>query len=116
MTVDHVRAAELYRAAAEAGDAPAQDMLSWMLLEGDSIPFDAVEARRWALAAAKQDIAAAMTRLGMIYHNALAVDRDPAAAACIGAKPLHAATPTARRCSARRTCSVPALCVTALPR
>src|SRR5262245_47482741 len=32
---DYARAAELYRAAAEQGDAPAQDMLSWMLLEGD---------------------------------------------------------------------------------
>ena len=52
-----------------------------MLLEGDSIPLDAVEARRWAVAAAEQGVAAAMTRLGMIYHNALAVDRDPAAAA-----------------------------------
>jgi uncharacterized protein len=76
---DHARAAELYRAAAEIGDAPAQDMLSWMLLEGETAPFEAGEARRWALAAAEQGIA--MTRLGMIYHNALDVDRDPATAA-----------------------------------
>src|SRR5262245_28262871 len=78
---DHARAAELYRAAAGVGDAPAQDMLSWMLLEGESVPFDASEARRWALAAAEQGIASAMTRLGMIYHNALGVAREPAAAA-----------------------------------
>ena len=39
------------------------------------------EARRWALAAAEQGVAAAMTRLGMLYHNALGVARDPAAAA-----------------------------------
>ena len=32
---DGARAAELFRAAAEAGDGLAQDMLSWMLLEGD---------------------------------------------------------------------------------
>jgi uncharacterized protein len=70
------RAAELYCAAAEAGDGPAQEMLSWMLLEGDSIAFDTVEARRWTLAAAEQGVAAAMTRLGMIYHNAVGVDRD----------------------------------------
>jgi TPR repeat protein len=56
-------------------------MLSWMLLEENGVGFEAVEARRWALAAAAHDIAAAMTRLGMIYHNALAVDRDPTAAA-----------------------------------
>ena len=52
-----------------------------MLLEGEAVPFDAVEARRWALAAAEQGVASSMTRLGMIYHNALAVDRDPTAAA-----------------------------------
>jgi uncharacterized protein len=56
-------------------------MLSWMLLEGEAMPFDAVEARRWALAAAKQGVASSMTRLGMIYHNALGVDRNPAATA-----------------------------------
>ena len=52
-----------------------------MLLEGDAIPLDMVEARRWALAAAEQGNAAAMTRLGLIYHNALGVERDPAEAA-----------------------------------
>jgi TPR repeat protein len=56
-------------------------MLSWMLLEENDVGFDAMEARRWALAAAAQGIAAAMTRLGMIYHDALDVDRDPTAAA-----------------------------------
>jgi uncharacterized protein len=56
-------------------------MLSWMLLEENGVGFDAVEARRWALAAATQGIAAAMTRLGMIYHNALGVDRDATVAA-----------------------------------
>lgn len=78
---DFPRAAELYRQAAEAGDAPAQDMLSWMLLEGETIAPDPGEARRWALAAADQGVAASMTRLGMIYHNALGVERDPVAAA-----------------------------------
>jgi TPR repeat protein len=56
-------------------------MLSWMLLETDSAFFDPVEAHRWALAAAKQGIAAAMTRLGMIHHDALGVDRDAKTAA-----------------------------------
>ena len=60
---DHARAAELYRAAAEVGDAPAQDMLSWMLLEGEAAPSNASEARHWALAAAEQGVASAMTRL-----------------------------------------------------
>jgi uncharacterized protein len=56
-------------------------MLSWMLLEGKAVAADFTEARRWALAAAEQGLATSMTRLGMIYHNALAVERDPVAAA-----------------------------------
>ncbi len=86
--------------------APAQDMLSWMLLEGDGLPFDPVEARRWALAAAEQGVAAAMTRLGMIYHNALGVERDAATAAAWWREAApHVATPTVRRCSAPRISS-----------
>jgi small GTP-binding protein len=52
-----------------------------MLLEGDGVELDYVEARRWALAAAERGIASSMTRLGMIFHNALGVDRDPVHAA-----------------------------------
>jgi TPR repeat protein len=72
---DNARAAELYRAAAEQGDAQAQDMLSWMLLEDGS--GDYAEARRWSEAAAKQGVASSMTRLGMMFHNALGAERDP---------------------------------------
>lgn len=72
---DNPRAAKLYRAAAEQGDAQAQDMLSWMLLEEDDGDF--AEARRWAEAAAAQNIASSMTRLGMMFHNALGIERDP---------------------------------------
>ncbi len=74
------KAAKLYRLAAEQGDAPSQDMLSWLLLEGEIIPPDPVEARLWAERAAESGIAASMTRLGMLYHNAMGVDRDPAQA------------------------------------
>src|SRR5262249_22374167 len=51
------------------------------LLEGEVMPLDSAEARRWALAAAEQGVASAMTRLGMLYHNAIGVERDPANAA-----------------------------------
>ncbi len=78
---DPARAAALYRRAAEKGDALAQDMLSWMLLEGDAIPSDPAEARVWAEKAARQGIPAAMTRLGLIFHHALGTERDVAAAA-----------------------------------
>jgi TPR repeat protein len=74
---DYQRAAALYRQAAEQNDAEAQDML----LEGDLIEPDFAEARRWALAAAKNGSASSMTRLGMLYHNAIGVTRDPVEAA-----------------------------------
>lgn len=73
-------AMRLYRLAAEQGDAPAQDMLSWMLLETGR-EADRPEAFRWASAAAESGIAASMTRLGMIHHDALGVERDAGLAA-----------------------------------
>ena len=73
-------AIRLYRLAAEQGDAPAQDMLSWMLLEGGNAA-DRAEALRWAEAAAEAGIATSMTRLGMMHHDALGVERDAGAAA-----------------------------------
>ncbi|MBS7813011.1 tetratricopeptide repeat protein [Roseococcus pinisoli] len=78
---DPARAEKLYRAAAEQGDALAQDMFSWMLLEGEVMPADPEEARRWALLAAEAGIASSMTRLGMLYHHAMGVERDPTKAA-----------------------------------
>ncbi|MBS9719616.1 sel1 repeat family protein [Tianweitania sp. BSSL-BM11] len=74
---DYPAAADYYRRAANQGDAPAQDMLSWMLLEGEVMPADPAEARRWAHEAAESGIASSMTRLGMLYHNAIGVDREP---------------------------------------
>jgi TPR repeat protein len=56
-------------------------MLSWMLLEGELIPPDPGEALRLAEEAAAQGHAGAMSRLGMLYHNAVGVERDPAQAA-----------------------------------
>jgi hypothetical protein len=52
-----------------------------MLADADARPPDYVEARRWAAAAAAQGSAASMTRLGLFFHNALGVPRDPTAAA-----------------------------------
>jgi uncharacterized protein len=83
------RVAAVYRAAAAVGDGPAQDMPSAMLVEGKVMSPDYAKAPRWALAAAEQGIAAAITRLGMMFHNALGVPRDPAQAVhwwCRGAQ------------------------------
>ncbi|WP_336813633.1 tetratricopeptide repeat protein [Bosea sp. MMO-172] len=73
-------AMRLYRLAAEQGDAPAQDMLSWMLLERGDLA-DRTEALRWAQAAAEAGVATSMTRLGMMHHDALGVERDADTAA-----------------------------------
>src|SRR5260370_33969775 len=56
-------------------------MLSWMLLDGGLIQAGLGEAHGWALAAAENGVAAAMTRLGMLFHGAIGVERDPATAA-----------------------------------
>jgi TPR repeat protein len=78
---DDEAALGLFRQAAEQGDAAAQDMLSWMLLEGQVGAPDYEGARQWALAAAEQGVASAMTRLGLIAHNALGMEREPIEAA-----------------------------------
>ena len=56
-------------------------MLSWMMVEADHRVPDYAEARGWALMAADHGIAAAMTRLGLLYNNALGVERDAEIAA-----------------------------------
>lgn len=77
---DNAEAMRLYRLAAGQNDAPAQDMLSWMLLE-TGLEADRPEALRWAQAAAEAGVASSMTRLGMIHHDALGVERDAGLAA-----------------------------------
>ncbi|MGQ3671014.1 tetratricopeptide repeat protein [Xanthobacter sp. TB0136] len=73
---DAARALELYRQAATDGDSLSQDMLSWLLLNGENgVPANMVEARRWALAAAEQGVASAMTRLGMIAYKGIPTAR-----------------------------------------
>jgi TPR repeat protein len=44
---------------------------------------------RWALAAAGQGVAASMTRVGLLYNNALGVERDVQAAAAWWRKAAH---------------------------
>ncbi len=69
-----------YRAASDQNDAPAQDMLAWMLLErGDKA--DLPDVMSLSEAAAEAGIAHSMTRLGMLHHEALGVERSPEKAA-----------------------------------
>lgn len=73
---DDAEAMRLYRLAADQDDGLARDMLSWMLAERG----DYAESRMHAEHAAAQGVAASMTRLGNLYHEALGVERDPQAA------------------------------------
>jgi len=60
---------------------PREEM--WKRIEAARRSKRVIEIRpwmRWALAAAEQGIPAAMTRVGMIYHNAIGVERDPGVA------------------------------------
>lgn len=84
-----------YREAASLGDAQAQDMASWMLLERDDAHLHLAEAHRLAQAAADAGIASAMTRMGMIHHNALGVERDPEAAVAWWGRGVAAGDPDA---------------------
>jgi hypothetical protein len=52
-----------------------------LLTDSDHRRPDCGQAMQWALQAAKQGVAAAMTRIGLLYNNALGVERDVAAAA-----------------------------------
>jgi len=65
--------------AAAAGDAVGQRNCASLYFKGEGVEQDFSRALELYRAAA-HDIAASMTRLGMIFHNALGVERDPAQA------------------------------------
>lgn len=74
------RARELYEAAAQQGDANAQDALGRLAFdEGTEASYE--RARHWSEQAAKQGQADAQARLGTIHHEGLGVERDPQQAA-----------------------------------
>ena len=95
--------AALYRAAAEAGRraGAGHAELDAARRRGRRRRSSPRRARLGA-PAAEQGIAASMTRLGMIYHQALGVERDPAEAARLVAHGCRA-----RRRRRRRRCSAP---------
>lgn len=61
------RAIQLYKQAAEAGDAGAQCVLGWMCLNGVGGPVDLLGAFRWYQQSAKQGDASALFSLGGMY-------------------------------------------------
>ncbi|GHG95020.1 tetratricopeptide repeat protein [Comamonas sp. JC664] len=61
------RAIQLYKQAAEAGDAGAQCVLGWLCLEGVGGPVDLLGAFKWYQLSAKQGDASALYSLGGMY-------------------------------------------------
>jgi TPR repeat protein len=58
-----------YRAAADQGDASAQDKLGFLYGSGLGVPQNYVEAARWYRLAADQGDAGAQGLLGWMYHR-----------------------------------------------
>jgi TPR repeat protein len=67
-------------AAAEQGDADAQNFIGWMYVEGKGVAKDGSEAARWYRKAAEQGDANAQYNLGVIYDNGDGVVEDGAEA------------------------------------
>jgi uncharacterized protein len=78
---DYVRAAEVWTALAEQGDAEAQYELAFLHYAGLGVPEDQAEAARLYRLAAEQGMAEAKLWLGFLYQVGLGVEEDPTEAA-----------------------------------
>lgn len=74
---DHVRAMELYRAAAESGNVDAMFSLAAMYGGGHDVPEDRTEAQKWFTKAARQGNGLAQLMLGRYLVRGLAGITDP---------------------------------------
>jgi TPR repeat protein len=74
---DQYQAVKWLRLAAEKGDADAQQLLGYALLQGQGCNKDEVEAAKWLLKAADQDHAMAQNMIGYCYNNGFGVSKDP---------------------------------------
>ncbi len=77
---DYQKAADLFRAEAEAGNADAQYMLGAIYNDGQIGPRDYATAARWYEKAAGQGVPEAQNSLGYLYDFGLGVPRDQARA------------------------------------
>ncbi len=69
-------AARHWRAAAEAGNAAAQNNLGFLYRKGFGVGKDEAEAAKWYRRAAEQGLVDAMTNLGMLLDEGFGVARD----------------------------------------
>jgi TPR repeat protein len=86
MARDDAKAVSLYKAAAAAGLAAAQNNLGFMYAEGRGVKRDDTEAAEWYRRAADQDYPPAITGLGMLYQEGRGVAQNYARALGLYAK------------------------------
>ena len=67
---------ESSKAAAEKGDAWAQNNLGWIYEHGQGVPQSYEDAFKWFSKAAEQGDAAAQNNLGVMYQNGQAIQKD----------------------------------------
>ena len=73
---DYQQAARLFRAAAEKGDAAAQNRLGFMYTAGQGVARDDAQALAWYRKSAKAGLAKAQANLATLYFEGLGVERD----------------------------------------
>lgn len=73
---DYQQAVVWFRAAAQRGDATAQEDLAWMYYTGTGVPLDYSEAAKWVQLAAEQGFARAQLDLGYLYEQGKGVSQD----------------------------------------
>jgi TPR repeat protein len=77
---DYARAAELYLATAENGDAEGQNQLGYLYEEGHGLPKDDAQAVVWHQKAADAGNDDAQLRMGFLFYNGKGVAQDYAKA------------------------------------
>ena len=73
---DYKKAAQLFRLAAEQGDAESQNELGDMYYYGDGVPLDHNEAVKWFRLSAEKGDAYGQFSLGFMYANGYGVIED----------------------------------------
>ena len=80
VTLNHTKAAELFKIAAEAGNSDAQFALGVMHQNGQGVPINYMDAAKWYEKAARQDNPNAQYLLGLSYKEGSGVAKNPAEA------------------------------------
>jgi hypothetical protein len=77
---DYAQAMQLFRKAADQGNAEAQNAIGDMYLKGQGVPQDYTQAMRWYRKAGDRGFAEARNNIGYLYAHGLGVPQDCAVA------------------------------------